>query len=329
MTSVLVTARGASSAAIWWPACARRASSTSVAWTGRPSTSGISASTMSTTGPPTSRSCSPAGAPVTGSTSCTTSPPTWAAWGSSRTTRRLCMLSVLINTHMLEAARASRGRALLLLLVGLRLRRRQAGVARRRAAARVRRLPGHARGRLRLGEALQRAHVPPLLRGLRPRDPRRPLPQRLRTARDLRRRPGEGPGRHLPQGRQAVLDGTERDRDLGRRQADAQLHLHRRLRGGHAAPDGQRRATSRSTSARDELVTINELVDIVEGIAGISLKRNYNLSAPQGVRGRNSDNTLIEDRLGWAPSVSLHDGLLDTYRWIFDEMSQLARVPVG
>src|SRR5580692_12601272 len=78
-----------------------------------------------------------------------------------------------------------------------------------------------------------------------------------------------------------------------------------------------------------ELVTINDLVDIVEGIAGISLKRNYNLTAPQGVRGRNSDNTLIEERLGWAPSVSLENGLLETYRWIFDEMSQHAGVPVG
>jgi GDP-D-mannose 3', 5'-epimerase len=79
----------------------------------------------------------------------------------------------------------------------------------------------------------------------------------------------------------------------------------------------------------EELVTINELVDIVEGIAGVSLTRNYNLSAPQGVRGRNSDNSLIEERLGWAPSVRLQDGLWQTYRWIFDEMSQHAGLPVG
>ena len=72
----------------------------------------------------------------------------------------------------------------------------------------------------------------------------------------------------------------------------------------------------------EQLVTINQLVDIVEGIAGVTLKRNYNLSAPQGVRGRNSDNTLIRDRLGWAPSISLEDGLQNTYRWIFDEMSE-------
>jgi nucleoside-diphosphate-sugar epimerase len=72
----------------------------------------------------------------------------------------------------------------------------------------------------------------------------------------------------------------------------------------------------------EQLVTINELVDIVEGIAGVTLKRNYNTAAPQGVRGRNSDNTLIKEKLGWAPSISLEDGLQNTYKWIFDQMSE-------
>jgi nucleoside-diphosphate-sugar epimerase len=72
----------------------------------------------------------------------------------------------------------------------------------------------------------------------------------------------------------------------------------------------------------EQLVTINELVDIVEGIAGVTLTRKYNTSAPQGVRGRNSDNTLIQERLGWAPSISLEDGLQNTYKWIFDQMSE-------
>jgi GDP-D-mannose 3', 5'-epimerase len=71
----------------------------------------------------------------------------------------------------------------------------------------------------------------------------------------------------------------------------------------------------------DELVTINELVDLVEGIAGVTLERDYDLSAPQGVRGRNSDNTLISERLGWSPSISLEEGLQNTYKWIFDQMS--------
>ncbi len=71
-----------------------------------------------------------------------------------------------------------------------------------------------------------------------------------------------------------------------------------------------------------ELVTINRLVDLVEKIAGTSLRRNYNLSAPQGVRGRNSDNTLIESLLGWEPDMPLEVGLEHTYRWIYDQMTK-------
>jgi len=69
----------------------------------------------------------------------------------------------------------------------------------------------------------------------------------------------------------------------------------------------------------DELVSINHLVDIIEDIAGIKLNRSYNLDAPKGVRGRNSDNTLIKKLLGWAPDTKLADGLAKTYPWIYDE----------
>lgn len=69
-----------------------------------------------------------------------------------------------------------------------------------------------------------------------------------------------------------------------------------------------------------ELVTINGLVDLVEEIGGVKLKRKYNLSAPKGVNGRNSDNTLIKQYLGWEPSIRLRDGMELTYRWIYDEM---------
>jgi GDP-D-mannose 3',5'-epimerase len=72
----------------------------------------------------------------------------------------------------------------------------------------------------------------------------------------------------------------------------------------------------------DQLVTINELVDMVERIAGVHLRRRYNLDAPKGVRGRNSDNTLILERLGWAPAIRLEDGLEPTYRWIYDQLAQ-------
>jgi len=68
-----------------------------------------------------------------------------------------------------------------------------------------------------------------------------------------------------------------------------------------------------------ELVTINRLVDIAEEIAGVQLKRRYNLSAPKGVNGRNSDNTRIIAELGWEPSIRLRDGMEKTYHWIHDE----------
>lgn len=70
----------------------------------------------------------------------------------------------------------------------------------------------------------------------------------------------------------------------------------------------------------DELVTINQLVDLAEDIAGIRLKRNYNLKAPKGVNGRNSDNNLIKQYLGWAPDTRLRAGLEKTYAWIYDQM---------
>jgi len=73
-----------------------------------------------------------------------------------------------------------------------------------------------------------------------------------------------------------------------------------------------------------QLVTINHLVDIVERIAGIKLRRRWNLDAPKGVRGRNSDNTMIKRLLGWEPSIRLEDGLERTYRWIHDQMAGTA-----
>jgi nucleoside-diphosphate-sugar epimerase len=71
-----------------------------------------------------------------------------------------------------------------------------------------------------------------------------------------------------------------------------------------------------------ELVSINQLVDIVESIAGITVDREYDLTAPQGVRGRSSDNAEIVRRYGWAPSTPLSDGLERTYRWIYDEVKK-------
>ena len=78
-----------------------------------------------------------------------------------------------------------------------------------------------------------------------------------------------------------------------------------------------------------EAVTINRLVDIAEEIAGIKLKRNYDLSAPKGVNGRNSDNALIQKYLHWEPSTPLRVGLEKTYRWIYDQYMARERGEAG
>ena len=77
----------------------------------------------------------------------------------------------------------------------------------------------------------------------------------------------------------------------------------------------------------DELVTINQLVDSVAEIAGKSITKRYDLSKPQGVRGRNSDNTKIYQVLGWRPQIPLREGLEPTYRWIESELRVAGRIP--
>ena len=78
-----------------------------------------------------------------------------------------------------------------------------------------------------------------------------------------------------------------------------------------------------------ELVTIDQLTGMVEAIAGITLQRRYNTSAPQGVRGRNSDNTLLRSLLDWEPAIPLRTGLEKTYRWIECQISAAAASPAG
>ncbi|MGH8580849.1 MAG: NAD-dependent epimerase/dehydratase family protein [Gammaproteobacteria bacterium] len=79
----------------------------------------------------------------------------------------------------------------------------------------------------------------------------------------------------------------------------------------------------------EQMVTINQLVDIVENLAGIKLQRNYNLAAPKGVRGRNSNNELIRKLLDWAPNTRLEAGMEKTYRWIHDEILSGKQSKVG
>lgn len=83
---------------------------------------------------------------------------------------------------------------------------------------------------------------------------------------------------------------------------------------------------------QDRMLSIDELVDIVAGIAGKHISKRHELGKPQGVRGRNSDNSLLRETLKWEPQISLEDGLARTYRWICEQLTAEGRhvpAPIG
>jgi GDP-D-mannose 3', 5'-epimerase len=96
--------------------------------------------------------------------------------------------------------------------------------------------------------------------------------------------------------------------------------IYRLMRSDHRSP---------LNLGQDRLISINELVDLVAHVAGKRIQKRYNLSAPQGVRGRNSDNTRLRQVLGWEPAVSLEDGLAETYRWIEQQLAAKTEQPAG
>ena len=94
--------------------------------------------------------------------------------------------------------------------------------------------------------------------------------------------------------------------------------IYRIMRSGHASP---------LNLGTDELVTINQLVDLVSEAAGKTIARRHDTSKPQGVRGRNSDNDRLRQVLGWEPRIPLREGLAPTYRWIESELKAAGRIP--
>jgi nucleoside-diphosphate-sugar epimerase len=80
---------------------------------------------------------------------------------------------------------------------------------------------------------------------------------------------------------------------------------------------------------QDRMLAVNDLVDIIAGIAGKKILKRYDLTKPQGVRGRNSDNTRLRQVLGWEPAISLEEGLSKTYSWIADELQNKNVEPVA
>jgi len=101
--------------------------------------------------------------------------------------------------------------------------------------------------------------------------------------------------------------------------ADCVEGIHRLMRSDYRSP---------LNLGTDRMVTINELVDIVANIAGKRIRKEYDLTKPQGVRGRNSDNTRLRNVLGWEPETSLEEGMSRTYRWIEAELEKAGRIAV-
>ena len=196
--------------------------------------------------------------------------------------KALCMLSVLINTHLLHGRRRARRRAVLLRLVGLRLQRRQAEATPDVVALKEEdaypAMPEDGYGWEKLFSERMCRHFREDF-GL--------------TTRVARFHNVYGPHGTWDGGREkapaaicrkvidADRDRRSRDRDLGRRPADPQLHVHRRLHARHRTHHATATSLEPINLGSSELVTINQLVDIVEDIAGIKLERRYNLRRPR------------------------------------------------
>ncbi len=137
------------------------------------------------------------------------------------------------------------------------------------------------------------------------------------------RRPGEGTRGHLSKIAEAVIWGRPKIEIWGDgRQARSFTHIDDCLTGTLLVTESDFYDPLNVGSS--ELVTVDQLVSLVEEIAGVHLERKYDPSAPKGVNGRNSDNTLIQSVLGWEPSISLREGLETTYSWVYDQVNAAA-----
>src|SRR3984957_17376095 len=94
--------------------------------------------------------------------------------------------------------------------------------------------------------------------------------------------------------------------------------IYRLMRSNHVEP---------LNLGQDRMLSINELVDMVAAIAGKRIGKTHNLNAPQGVRGRNSDNTRLREVLRWEPAISLEEGLSRTYEWIEGQLIASGQLP--
>ena len=240
--------------------------------------------------------------------------------------KALCMLSVLINTHLLQAAHDAKVDRFFYASQRLRLQRRQAEAAKTssplKEADAYPAMPEDGYGWEKL---FSRADVPPLPRRLRPR--RRAWP--ASTTSTARTAPGTAAAkRRRP--RSAARSSTPWKPATHEIEIWGDGKQTRSFMYIDDCVEGILKITHSDivepiNLGSDELTTINGLVDMVEEIAGVKLEHKHNLNAPKGVNGRNSDNTLIKKYLGWAPGIRLRDGMERTYRWIYEEYQKVHR----
>ena len=234
-----------------------------------------------------------------------------------------CLRSVLINTHLIESAWQAGAQRYFFSSSACAYNTDLQKDPKVRALKESDAYPAMARARLRLGEA----HIGDVLPGVQRRTRlcnfHRALPQRVRAlsapgtaAGERRRRPSAArSSRQRTATRRRSLiwgDGTQTRSfmyiDDCTKGIDKIMHC------------DSLRATPINLGS-SELVSINELVSMVETIGGVKLTRRYDPTAPRGVAGRNSDNTMIHKILGWEPDTPLKDGLAKTYRWIEQQYS--------
>ncbi len=156
------------------------------------------------------------------------------------------------------------------------------------------------------------------------RNPRCPLPQRLRPARHLRRRQGESPGRHLAA--RSLLPPTAATSKSGATASRPAPSCGSTTASKASCASWPATTTPPLNLGTEELVTIDQLVDMTCHIAGKRLHKVHALEKPQGVRGRNSDNSRLRVVLGWEPQTPLAHGLDITYRWIEQELERAGRL---
>ena len=254
----------------------------------------------------------------------TCSPADMGGMGFIENNKALCMMTVLTNTHLLQAAQEHEvERFFYSSSACVYAADKQTDTEDHRAEGRGR-LPRDAGGRLRLGEALQRAHVPPLL--ARTSDV---------TTRVARYHNVYGPNGTWTGGREKapaavcrkVVAGRDRGqaraRDLGRRRADAQsfMYIDDCVKGSQMIL-GERPRTSRSTWARPRASRSTSCVHRRGDRRREAQAEVQPRARPRACAGRNSDNTLIKKVFGWEPSITLADGLARTYAWVYDQVKR-------